>query len=82
MGLGLGHERPAHRDLLALTAGKLPRRLISLFLEDREKVEDLRHGIAEIVRPGRQTRLRLAQQGRQRFFHRTGQRHAAIPRSA
>ena len=47
--LGLGHQRAADGDLLALAAGELARRLPALVLEDREEAIDLLHRAGDVV---------------------------------
>ena len=57
--LRLGHERPAHGDLLALTAGKFACRLIALGLQDREEFVNLFHRRLDVVTAQEGTHLEV-----------------------
>ena len=46
---GLGHQRPADCHLLALAAGELAGGLAPSLLQDREEVEDPRHGVGDAL---------------------------------
>ena len=65
---GLGHQRAADRDLLALAAGELARRPVPVLPDGREELEDPFHGFPDALAPEERAHLQV-------FAHRQGCEH-------